>query len=184
MLFRQQMQTCQQHLQQQVYLVLEDPSKGWQTHPLSEKWIHILMTWKKDLELLHIGRQVILTWNTNTIQTIHLQENHLHYPTIFALVMDILPIQGSSVPCKRVFSSAKETMTDRCSHIQPELMEGLQLLKYLVKHGHSLSFTAGCSWREEEEELKRLMVIDGDAPENLKAFHESLVCTKDKTTVM
>ena len=88
------------------------------------------------------------------------------------------------MPCKRVFSSAKETMTDHCSHIQPELMEGLQLLKYSGKHGHSLSFTAGCSWREEEEELKRLMVIDGDAPGNLKAFHESLVCTKDKTTVM
>ena len=98
--------------------------------------------------------------------------------------MDILPIQGSSVPCKQVFSSAKETMTDCCSHIQPELMEGLQLLKYSVKHGRSLSFTAGCSWREEEEELERLMVIDGDAPENLKAFHESLVRTKDKTTVM
>ena len=75
-------------------------------------------------------------------------------------------------------------MTDRRSRIQPELMEGLQLLKYLVKHGHSLSFTAGCSWREEEEELERLMVIDGDAPENLKAFHKSLVCTKDKTSVM
>ena len=133
---------------------------------------------------MHIGRQVILTRNTNTILTIHLQENRLRYPTIFALAMDILPIQGSSVPCERVFSSAKETMTDRRSRIQPELMEGLQLLKYSVKHGRSLSFTAGCSWREEEEELERLMAIDGDAPENLKAFHESLVRTKDKTTVM
>ena len=37
---------------------------------------------------------------------------------------------------------------------------------------------------EEEEELERLMAIDGDAPKNLKAFHESLVCTKDKTIVM
>ena len=94
----------------------------------------------------------------------------------------ILPIQGSSVPCERVFPSAKETMTDRRSCIQPELMEALQLLKYSVKHGRSLSFTAGYSCREEEKELERLMMIDEDAPENLKAFQESLVCTKDQTT--
>ena len=86
------------------------------------------------------------------------------------------------MPCERVFSSAKETMTNRRSRIQPELMEALQLLKYSVKHGRSLSFTAGCSWREEEEELERLMRIDEDAPENLKAFQESLVRTKDQTT--
>ena len=60
-------------------------------------------------------------------------------------------------------------------------MEALQLLKYSVKHRHSLSFTMGCSWREEGEELGRLMVIDGDAPENLKAFQESLLYTKDQT---
>ena len=86
------------------------------------------------------------------------------------------------MPCEQVFSSAKETMTDCCSCIQPELMEALQLLKYSVKHRYSLSFTAGCSWREEEEELERLMMIDEDVPENLKAFQESLVCTKDQTT--
>ena len=39
------------------------------------------------------------------------QENQTCYPTLFRLAMDILPIQGSAVPCERVFSSAKETMT-------------------------------------------------------------------------
>ena len=96
--------------------------------------------------------------------------------------MDILPIQGSSVPCEQVFSSAKETMTDHGSHIQPELMEALQLLKYSVKHRRGLSLTAGHSWREEEKEIERLMMTDEDAPENLKAFQESLVHTKDQTT--
>ena len=96
--------------------------------------------------------------------------------------MDILPIQGSSVPCEQVFSSAKETMTGHSSHIQPELMEALQLLKYSVKPRHGLSFTAGHSWREEEKEIERLMMIDEDVPENLKAFQESLVRTKDQTT--
>lgn len=94
--------------------------------------------------------------------------------------MDVLPIQGSSVPCERVFSCAKETMTNRRSRIQPELMEALQLLKYSVKHGRSISFTIGSSWQEEEEELEKLMAIDGDAPENLKAFQESLVRPKNK----
>ncbi|KAK7692992.1 hypothetical protein QCA50_004634 [Cerrena zonata] len=35
------------------------------------------------------------------------QENSDRYPTIFRLAMDIIPIQGSAVPCERVFSSAK-----------------------------------------------------------------------------
>ena len=34
--------------------------------------------------------------------------------------MDILPIQGLAVPCERVFSSAKETMSARQNHILPE----------------------------------------------------------------
>ena len=106
--------------------------------------------------------------------TLSPKENRLCYPTIFALAMDILPIQGSSVPCERVFSSAKETMTDHRNHVAPELMEGLQLLKYTVKHGRSINFTAGSSWEDERAAIERLMQIDGDAPENLKAYQESL----------
>ena len=56
---------------------------------------------------------------------------------------------------------------DRRSHILPELMEGLQLLKYSVKHGHSLNFTAGNSWDDERAAMEKLMEIDGDAPEDL-----------------
>ena len=96
--------------------------------------------------------------------------------------MDVLPIQGSSVPCERVFSSAKETLTDRRSRILPELMEGLQLLKYSVKHGRSLNFTAGNSWDDERAAMEKLMEIDGDAPEDLKAFQEFLVHSKAKAT--
>ena len=70
-------------------------------------------------------------------------------------------------------------MTDHQSRIQPELMKGLRLLKYSIKHRHSISFTVRCSWQDEEE-LRWLMTMDGDAPENLKAFQESLFCTKDK----
>ncbi|KAJ7480135.1 hypothetical protein B0H11DRAFT_1725246, partial [Mycena galericulata] len=37
-------------------------------------------------------------------------------------------IQGSAVPCKRVFSSSAQTDTDRRNIIGPELMEALQML--------------------------------------------------------
>ena len=88
--------------------------------------------------------------------------------------MDILPIQGSSVPCEQVFLSAKETMTDCRNHISPELVEGLQLLKYTVKHEYSINFQAGSSWEEERVAIEMLMQIDSEVPENLKAYHEFL----------
>ena len=106
--------------------------------------------------------------------TSSLKENCLHYPTIFALAMDILPIQGSLVPCEQVFLSAKETMTDRRNHISPELIEDLQLLKYTVKHGHSINFSAGSSWEEERVAIEMLMQIDSKVPKNLKAYQEFL----------
>ena len=71
-------------------------------------------------------------------------------------------------------------MTDRRSCIQPELIETFQLLKYSIKHGCSINFTVGCSWQKEQEELERLMVMDGDAPENLKEFQDSLTRTEDR----
>jgi len=85
------------------------------------------------------------------------QENAHRYPTIFKLAMDILPIQGSAVPCERVFSSAKETMTARRNRILPELMESLQLLKFSAKKGRKLNFTAGLDCDDELESLETLM---------------------------
>ena len=61
--------------------------------------------------------------------------NAIRYPTIYALAMDILPIQASAVPCKHVFSSSKEITTAQHYHISFELIEALQILKYSVKEG-------------------------------------------------
>lgn len=72
---------------------------------------------------------------------------------MFKMALDILPIQASAVPCERVFSSSKETCTARRSHIDPDLMEALQLLKYHVRKGESLSFTEGLGRNEEETDL-------------------------------
>jgi hypothetical protein len=47
--------------------------------------------------------------------------------------MDYPPFQATSVPCERVFSSAKETGTAKRNRMSPVLMEALQLLKFALK---------------------------------------------------
>lgn len=54
--------------------------------------------------------------------------------------MDYLPIQASSVPSERVFSSSAETDTKKRNRISVILMEALQMLKYDIKKCQ-LSFT-------------------------------------------
>ena len=83
-----------------------------------------------------------------------IQEHEHQYPRIFKLAMDIIPIQASSVPCERVFSSGKETMALRRRRITANLMEALQMLKYSIKKGRPLNFTQGMRWAEELTEFE------------------------------
>ena len=82
--------------------------------------------------------------------------------------MDILPIQASAVPCERVFSSGKETMTARRSRISHTMMEALQILKFAIRHGHTLDFTQGLSMQDELRELEALQ--PQAPPEDINAF--------------
>jgi hypothetical protein len=72
------------------------------------------------------------------------------FPTLFAIAMDYLPIQASSVPSERVFSSAGDTDTKKRNRITPALMEALQMLKFLLKK-QRLEFMVG--WKTEESEM-------------------------------
>jgi len=108
--------------------------------------------------------------------TISIQENHQRYPTIFALAVDILPIQASSVPCERVFSSGKETMTACRSRILPALIEQLQILKYSIRQGDDLDFTHGMDWGVELSQLE--MVAAEQVPEDVNSFISSLLQNK------
>src|SRR6266481_6421846 len=54
--------------------------------------------------------------------------------------MDILPAQASSVPSERIFSSSKETCTQRRNNISPTMLEALQILKFIYKQDR-LNFT-------------------------------------------
>jgi hypothetical protein len=65
------------------------------------------------------------------------------YPCVYRLALDVLPIQASAVPCERVFSSGKLTVTPRRSRISGELMEALQVLKFSIRYGNCLDFTEG-----------------------------------------
>jgi hypothetical protein len=47
--------------------------------------------------------------------------------------MDYILIQATSVPCKCIFSSAKETETAKQNQMSPVLMEALQLMKFMLK---------------------------------------------------
>ena len=73
--------------------------------------------------------------------------------------MDYLPIQAMSVPCERVFSSAKETDTAKCNCISPVLMEAIQLLKFMLKK-QRLDFVKG--WVAPEEDTKEESKRDCD----------------------
>jgi hypothetical protein len=82
------------------------------------------------------------------------------FPTIFAIAMDYLPIQASSVPCGRAFSSSSETDTVRRNRISPILMEALQMLKFAVRNT-PIDFTSDILTPEKE--------LEGDTAPNLLA---------------
>lgn len=109
---------------------------------------------------------------------IFIQENQLRYPRIFTLALDILPIQGSAVPCERVFSSSAETDTRRRNRTSPELMEALQMLKFFIKQGGDLDFTAGTSKQDEIDWLEAEMKDISTVPEDLTSFIASLLSNK------
>jgi hypothetical protein len=65
--------------------------------------------------------------------------------------MDYIPIQASSVPCERAFSSSAETDTSRRNRITPLLMEVLQMLKYGFRsESESMDFTGDLLTPETE----------------------------------
>ncbi|KIK73803.1 hypothetical protein PAXRUDRAFT_177453, partial [Paxillus rubicundulus Ve08.2h10] len=73
------------------------------------------------------------------------------YPTLFAMAMDYLLVQGSAVPCERRFSSSAETDRKKRNRIKTVLMEALQMLKIFYKKSR-LNFTTGLIIEEKDLE--------------------------------
>ena len=63
--------------------------------------------------------------------------------------MSYLPIQGTAVPSEHVFSSSSETTTKCWNRLQPEMMEALQMLKFLRK-------------KERLDWMKKFIVMEGE----------------------
>ncbi|EGO04366.1 hypothetical protein SERLA73DRAFT_28458, partial [Serpula lacrymans var. lacrymans S7.3] len=59
------------------------------------------------------------------------------FPTLFSIALDYLPIQGTSVSCKWVFSSAALTATPRKNCLSADIMEALQILKFSARRDGS-----------------------------------------------
>ncbi|KAJ7663671.1 hypothetical protein B0H17DRAFT_304895 [Mycena rosella] len=93
----------------------------------------------KDLQLL---RDVITRWSSTLLM---IERAILLREAIdrFLSSNEFEELQGSAVPCERVFSSSAETDTTRRNCIAPELMGALQMLKFFFKQRHSLDFTSG-----------------------------------------
>jgi hypothetical protein len=83
-------------------------------------------------------------WHYNSLPQ---QANKTEFPTLFSIAMDYLPVQATSVPCERVFSSSKDTDTAKHNRINSVLMEALQMLKHSLKK-ERLNFMDG--WRTSE----------------------------------
>ena len=68
------------------------------------------------------------------------KQNEENYSTIFRWAADYIAAQESSVPSEQFFFSSAETDTRRRNRITPDLMEKLQMLKYMIKKAR-LDFT-------------------------------------------
>ena len=67
------------------------------------------------------------------------------------MALDFMPAQATSVPCEAIFSLAANTDTPRRACISDDMMESLQVLKYLI-HRQRLSFTAHLQSMEKVQE--------------------------------
>ncbi|KAJ7933580.1 hypothetical protein B0H13DRAFT_1856085 [Mycena leptocephala] len=97
-------------------------------------------------------------------------ENHgrTTWPKIYRLFTNDAPIQVTSVPSERVFSSSAETDTKRRNRISPMLMEALQMLKFNFKKAR-LNFMS--EWQsplvaEDEEDWLRDLAMATDEQKN------------------
>ncbi|KAL6309508.1 ribonuclease H-like domain-containing protein [Sparassis latifolia] len=82
---------------------------------------------------------------TNSCYLPHIQLYYKDFPMLHAIALDYLPVQPTSMPSERVFSSSSDTDTKKRSRITAPLMEALQMLKFSLKHErtmwHSLYLT-------------------------------------------
>ncbi|KAG6913813.1 hypothetical protein DXG01_004138, partial [Tephrocybe rancida] len=129
----------------------------------SDGWLNLRLPHHLGLPS-HMTMDTDLGWNDNSFQVLLVDDEFHHYTfgtrskfdvnifkfwgvifdaegTLYIMALDYLPIQASSVPCKRAFSSSAETDTSCRNRISPILMETLQMLKFSIRH-KEIDFTS------------------------------------------
>jgi hypothetical protein len=95
-------------------------------------------------------------------------------PKIFRLFADYAPIQATSGPSERIFSSSAETDTKRRNRISPPCMEGLQMLKCNFKKAW-LNFMA--DWQPApvpDDKEDWLRILAGTAEEQRETIRREI----------
>ena len=88
------------------------------------------------------------------------------------MAMDYLPIQASSVPCERAFSSCAETDTKRRNRLSTSLIEALQVMKAYYRSDDVLDFVSSRFSSERElsadyPDSDHLLTLADGSPETL-----------------
>lgn len=71
------------------------------------------------------------------------------FPTLAQIALDILPCQGSSVPCERLFSASKQTADLHQASLGAKWFEELQIMKFAWRK--KVSDLAACNWAQVEQ---------------------------------
>ncbi|KAG9031234.1 hypothetical protein FRB95_002936 [Tulasnella sp. JGI-2019a] len=96
----------------------------------------------------YLADTTVTSSNTTTHILMYWELNSARFPLLASIALDVLPVQASSVPCERVFSSSKETTTLRRSNLSPNLMSTLQELKFQFKQ-ERLDFVSHLCTKED-----------------------------------
>src|SRR6266481_4412881 len=93
----------------------------------------------------------------------------------YLTALDYLPIQASSVPSERAFSSSAETDMKHRNRLRPLLMEALQMLKFSIK-GHRLDFSV--AWVTDES-LLGIEEVGGDKSDSMDIMDDVMKAITD-----
>ncbi len=104
-----------------------------------------------DAEVLRYTVDPNVTMATTSFNILEWWQMHrFSYPLLWKVARDVLPVQASSVPCERVFSSSKHTTGQQRNTLQPGIVEKLQIMKFGLKQDR-LNFTV--DWIQCAEEM-------------------------------
>ncbi len=84
--------------------------------------------WTAELQRYEADLAPEVTKKTDLVQ--HWSESTGTYPTLAHLALNILPVPAASTGAESLFSRAKDVTTDRCSRLDPDILEAIECLNW------------------------------------------------------